>query len=410
MRIAVTANGPGEVAGWVRPLLRSLYERAPDTQVHAFLVPDDYATGREAEMVRALFPQASVYDPKTYVKFALGRNVTGVPANVDVVQYAGGDLLHAARLHSRLKGKAATYKFSRRSYRRLFDRAFAVDDKNVEQLEAWGTPRARIERVGNLAVDGALLEAAAPVEAGTPEDGILIMPGSRAYEVENLIPFYFTAAMRIVRERPEVPVAFGISPFTALARVRAAVEGGGDPRVFAQRGRLVVESERSYLESLDGTIRVPLVFNALAAAKRARLVLTIPGTKTIELAVLGKPAVTITPLNAPEIVTFNGPLTYLHRVPFIGVPLKRAVAVGLSRRFTYHTQPNMDAGEMTLWEVHGTVTPGRIARVALERYDDRAWIAASGERLSGLYRDQVGAADRMAESLLALGDLRGAAT
>jgi hypothetical protein len=402
MRIAVTANGPGEVAGWLRPLLRALYERAPDTEAHVFLVPDDYATGHEASTVRAFFPQASVYDPKTYLKFALGRSVPGIPDSVDLVQYIGGDLLHAARVHARLKGKAATYKFSRRRYRTLFDRAFAVDAKNVEQLEAWGTPSARIQRVGNLVVDGALLEAQAPLEAGTPEDGILMMPGSRAYEVENLIPFYFTTALRILRERPGLPIAFGISPFTALADVRAAVERGGDPRVFAQRGRLVTEDERTYLESLDGGIRVPVLFNALAAAKRARLVLTIPGTKTIELAVLGKPAMTITPLNAPEIITINGPLTYLHRVPLIGVPLKRAVAVGVSRRFEFHTQPNMDAGDMVVCEIHGTVTPGRIARVALDRYDDRGWIVSAGDRLAGLYRDHIGAAGRVAESLLDL--------
>jgi lipid-A-disaccharide synthase len=402
MRIALTANGPGEVAGWVRPLLRRVYERAPETEVHLFLVPDDYATGFEAETARALFPQAHVYDPKTYVRFALGRGVEGAPKSVDVVQYLGGDLLHASRLHARLKGRAATYKFSRKGYRKLFDRAFAVDEKNAEQLERWGTPPERIERVGNLAIDGALLEAQAPLEPGAPNDGILVMPGSRAYEVENLIPFYFTTAVRIAAERPEIPIAFGLSPFTPYAQVRDAIERGGDPRVFAQRGRLVVEGERAFLETLDGRLRFPILHNALAAASRARLVLTIPGTKCIELAVLGTPTVTITPLNAPELVTVNGLLTYLHRVPLVGVPLKRAVAVGLSNRLVHHTQPNMDANEMVVCELHGTVTPGRVARVALERYDDRAWLASSGTRLAGLYRGHAGAADRMAASILGL--------
>lgn len=402
MRIAVTANGPGEVAGWLRPLLRSLYARVPDLEAHIFLVPDDYATGFEARTVREFFPQARVYDPKVYVRFALGRRVDGVPDRVDVVQYAGGDLLHAARLHSRLKGRAATYKFSRRGYRELFDRAFAVDQRNAEQLERWGTPLDRIVQVGNLAIDGAMLEAQMPPEPGVPDDGILIMPGSRGYEVENLIPFYFTAAVRALRERPQLPIAFGLSPFTPLDQVRRAIDRGGDPRVFAQRGRLVAENGATFLESLDGNTRVPVLFNALAAAKRARLVLTIPGTKTIELAALGKPAITVTPLNAPELITFNGPLTYLHRIPLIGVALKRAVAVGVSRRFEYHTQPNMDAGTMLVCEVHGTVTPGRIARVALERYDDREWIVSTGRRLEQLYEGHVGAASRMAESLLAL--------
>ncbi|MGA8474802.1 MAG: hypothetical protein WB681_07005 [Candidatus Cybelea sp.] len=402
MRIALTANGPGEVAGWLRPLLRSLYRHVNDLEALVFLVPDDYATGSEAEIVREAFPAARVYDPKSYLKFALGGRLDGAPARVDLVQYIGGDLLHAARVHARLKGRAATYKFSRRAYRRLFDRAFAVDAYNVEQLAGWGVPLRNIERVGNLAIDGALFEAGLTPEPGTPTDGILIMPGSRAYEIANLVPFFFAVALRILREQPGLPIAFALSPFTSRERVRAAIEQGGHPRMFGQRGRLVSEGDRDYLTSGAGEVRFPILSTALAAARHARLVLTIPGTKTIELAVLGKPALTITPLNAPEIVTINGPLTYLDRIPFVGAPLKRAAAVALSRRFAYHTQPNMDAGAMLIHEVHGTVTPGRIARVALERYEDEAWIASSGNALALLYRDHVGAADRMAESLLNL--------
>ncbi|MFY9663381.1 MAG: hypothetical protein WAK19_02920 [Candidatus Cybelea sp.] len=402
MRIAFTANGPGEVAGWLRPLLRSLYRQSPGLDALVFLVPDDYATGFEAQMVREAFPAALVYEPKSYLKFALGGQLDGLPSSVDVVQYIGGDLLHARRLHARLKGRAATYKFSRRAYRNVFDRAFAVDRRNAEQLEAWGTAPERIDRVGNLAIDGALFEAALSSDEATASDGIVIMPGSRPYEIENLIPFYFAVALRIRRERPEIPIAFAISPFTPGAQVRAAIEGGGHPRMFGARGRFVTEEGRDYLTSATGGIRVPVVTNALAAAARARLVLTIPGTKTIELAALGKPAIALTPLNAPELVTINGPLTYLNRIPFFGIPLKRAVAVGVSRHFPLHTQPNMDAGASLIREVHGTVTPGRIARIALEAFDDQAWLAAASQALAALYREHVGASDRMAQSLLAL--------
>ena len=403
MRIALTANGPGEVAGWVRPLVRRLYERAPDTDIYLFLVPDDYATGYEAELAHKLFPSAHVYDPKTYVRFALGRSSEGVPDRVDLVQYMGGDLMHAMRLSRRLRARAATYKFSKKSYSNRWERAFAVDTKSVEQLRAWNVPSERILQVGNLAIDGALLEAQAPKEVGIPEDGILIMPGSRGYEVENMVPFFFTAALRIVNERPGTRIAFGISPFTPIEDVRKAIEGGGHPRLWAQSGKLVEGRDGPELASLDGNVRFPVLRNALSAATRARLVITLPGTKCIELAALGIPMITITPLNAPEVITINGPLTYLDRIPLIGIPLKRAAAVGVSRRFKYHTQPNIDANEMLIEELHGTQTAGHVARVALDRYLDANWLARSKERLSSLYEDHVGAADRMAESLLELG-------
>lgn len=402
MRIALTANGPGEVAGWVRPLVRRLYERAPDTEIHLFLVPDDYATGFEARLARELFPSAHVYDPKQYLATAFGRDVEGLPKHVDLVQYLGGDLMHAVRLHKRFGGVASTYKFSKPNYRSTFAKFFAVDEKNVEQLRAWQAPDERIERIGNLAIDGALIEAQAPLEPGVPDGGILVMPGSRPYEVANLIPLFFTAALRILRERPGTPIAFGISPFTPYEQVRDAIERGGDPRVWAERGQLLEEHGRAFLVSRDGEVRIPVLRNALAAATRARLVLTLPGTKCIELAALGIPMLTITPMNAPELITFNGPLTYLDRIPVVGASLKRTVAVGVAKRFPYHTQPNIDANTMVIHELHGTLTPGRVARVALDLFADDAALASMRERLAALYRDHVGAADRMAESLLAL--------
>jgi hypothetical protein len=404
MRIAITANGPGEVAGWVRPLVRRLYERDLDLDVHLFCVPDDYATGYEARLARRLFPSAHVYDPKTYLRVALGGAVPGLPDRVDVVQYLGGDLMHAARLHARLGRLASTFKFSKRAYSRRFARAFAVDDANAEHLHATGLSPDRIVVVGNLAIDGALIEAQMPREAGTPEDGVLIMPGSRGYEVENMVPFFFGTALRMAREQPSLKIAFGISPFTPLGDVRRAIEGGGHPRMFGHRGILVEEQDRAYLATEDGAHRFEILRNALAAATRARLVITTPGTKCIELAVLGVPMIALTPLNACEKITMNGPLTYLDHLPLVGAPLKRAVAVNLSRRFPLHTQPNIDANEMVICELHGTLTPGRTARVALERYADAAWIARSKERLRGLYRNHVGAADRMAESLLELAE------
>lgn len=402
MRIAISANGPGEVAGWVRPLVRAIYARDPGAEVSLFLVPDDYASGYEAAMARAWFPTARVFEPKSLLAFSLGRPVEGAPTAVDVVQYLGGDLMHAARLHKRLGGVATTYKFSRARYRQTFVRAFAVDAKNVSELQATGIPDSHIQTVGNLAIDGALIEAEQPLESGAPHDGILIMPGSRGHEVEQLIPFFFTAAQRMLRERPTLRLAFGISPFSSLERVRSAIERGGDGRMWSKRGRLVERGEAAFLESLDGSASFPIVKNALAAARVARLVLTLPGTKTIEVAALGKPMVSISPANTPEKVAINGPLTYLDRVPLVGPALKGAVVLAYGKRFRYHTQPNMDLNDMTICELHGTLSPGRVARVALERYDDSDWLRSSGQRLGALYSGHAGAADRMARALLEL--------
>ncbi|GAC1413706.1 MAG: hypothetical protein NVSMB64_23960 [Candidatus Velthaea sp.] len=400
MILALTANGPGEFAGWVRPLLAALFAREPGLDVRLFFVPDDYATGREADVARALFPQAHVYAPREYLRFALGGSLAGLPGRVDRVQYLGGDLMHVARLHKRLGGVATSYKFSRRSYRDRFARVFAVDEANREQLLGSSTPPDRIQITGNLAIDGALAEAAGafgdpPSDAA--RDGIIILPGSRKYEVANAYPMFLAVAIAL-RERlgPGVPIAFGCSPFTTDAELAGGLSGGGDYRAFGVRGELI-EGGRAIR---SGAHTFALVRATMRAAAHARLAIAIPGTKLIELAALGIPAVACVPLNAPELAVINGPLQYLGRLPGIGAPLKRAVTLAVASRFTYFAQPNIDAGREILPELSGTLFPSRIAAVAAERYADAAWCRRAGAELRGLYAGHAGAAQRMSTALL----------
>lgn len=402
MRLVITCNGPGETAGWLRPLLREIYEQQPDADVHVFYVPDDYATGEEPRVARELFPRAHVYDPKAYLRAAVGGSVEGGPDGAEAVLYLGGDLMHAARLHARFGGAFATYKFSRPKYAERTARAYAVDEANEKQLAEWHVAPDRIERVGNLAIDGAFVESQAPPEKGAPNDGILFMPGSRTLEVRHLVPFFFTAALSIRREAPAIPIAFGISPFTKLEDLRSAIEAGGDTRLFARRGALYEREGLAYLMTADGSAGFPIVRNALSAARVARLAVTIPGTKVIELAALGVPVVSCTPANAPELAAINGPLTYLDRIPFFGVPAKRAVVLAYSRKHRFHTQPNIDTQRSIVCELHGTLTPGRVARVALDRFADTQWLRDSSQALGALYREHEGAAGRMARSVLSL--------
>ena len=62
MILALTANGPGEFAGWVRPLLTALYARDPALDVRVF-VPTTTPPGTK-RITCARFPQATVYAPR----------------------------------------------------------------------------------------------------------------------------------------------------------------------------------------------------------------------------------------------------------------------------------------------------------------------------------------------------------
>jgi hypothetical protein len=399
MILALTANGPGEFSGWVRPLLTALYARDPALDVRLFFVPDDYATGHEADVARTLFAAAHVYTPREYVQFALGRPLAGVPPRADRVQYLGGDLMHAARLHKRLGGIATSYKFSRKAYRTLFERVFAVDEANRTQLIAGGAPPERVVTVGNLAIDGALGEASGafgdpPSDAA--RDGIIILPGSRKHEVANLYAMFVAVALELRRRLPDVPIAFGRSPFTTDAELAAGLASGGDPRIYGAAAELVDGGAAIRC----GAETFPVVHAAMRAAASARLAISIPGTKLTELAALGVPAIVCVPFNAAELAVINGPLQYVGKLPLVGAPLKRAAVLAVAARFTHYAQPNMDLGRRLLPELSGTLFPSRIAAVAAEHYADGAWCAQAGAELRALYAPHAGAAQRMSAALL----------
>jgi hypothetical protein len=398
MRIAITANGPGEFAGWVRPLVHALRARDPAAEIHVLCVPDDFATGREAAYVEALFPGVRAYPPSAYLRLALGRGVEGLPPRVDRVQYLGGDLAHAARVHARLGGVASSYKFSRKKYAATFARVFAVDEANRDQLRGWSTPAERIRIIGNLAIDGALGEAAGlygDPATDVAREGIVLFPGSRKHEVLNILPLFVRVALNLRRMLPDVPIAFAGSPFVPDDVLRAALAGGGDhPLSYGARADLA-----------DGAIvaqgeRFPLVRAAMRAASVARLAVTIPGTKVIELAALGIPAVVCTPFNAPELAVIGGPLQYVGKLPWVGTSIKRAAVLAVAKRFTHFAQPNIDAGKELDVEIQGTLLPSQVAHAAAERWNDAQWCARTGAELRALYAHHAGAAERMATFLL----------
>ena len=302
MKIVFTVNGPGEYAGWLRPLLWALYARDPVTSRRVF------RTRRFCDRPRTCgcagpTSRSCKSSRRTSTSGLRSAGRSRDAARVDRVQYLGGDLMHAAHLGKRLRAEVTSYKFSRPRYRTRFARVFAVDERNRAQLIEWKTPPDRITTVGNLAIDAAFREVETGDEAaaGFATDGVVIMPGSRRGEIANGIPFFLRVAERLRELDPAIPIAFALSPFTTTDEVARALAKGGLPTFYGARGHVAERDGIVYLQSEDRSHEFAVVRNAMRAASRARLVATIPGTKTIELAALGVPMVAAVPFNAPRL-------------------------------------------------------------------------------------------------------------
>jgi len=396
-RVVVTTNGPGELMGWARPFLRAVLARAPETEVTIVLVPCPYATGREAAHAKAMFPNAHVLDPKAYGRFLVNRRVDGMHRGPGILQYLGGDLFHATTLAKRLGLAPLTYKFSRRAYSPSFQRFYALDEDNARNLRAAGAPPERVRVVGNLVADSVLGTLEGPPSSPGVGDGLCILPGSRPAEIKYLMQFYLAAARELSRRLPGVPVTFVVSPFNSDEQLTEALARKPDVKYGGIQGRL--NADGTAIEG-DG-VRVALDRSGdYRALSRAQLVVTIPGTKCLEAAVLGRPMLVLVPLNRPDEITLNGLGAYLHHVPFVGRPLKRWLVRKVERTFTYVAQPNIDVGRELAPEMRGVMMPGDVVDRICDLLARPADLRAMGETLSKVYASHVGAAGRMAADAL----------
>lgn len=398
-RIVVTTNGPGELSGWARPFVRAVYRQAPDADVTIVFVPCPYATGREAAVAQSMFPDARVVDPRAYGRFLVNRAVPGMERGAGALQYLGGDLFHATTVARRLGLAPMTYKFTRRSYSQSFVRFYAIDAGNAAQLRRDKAPPERVRVVGNLVADavlGSLTQAPQPPGVGR---GVAILPGSRPNEIRYALPFFLAIARNLRRLRPSEDIGFVMSALGGIEMMRAALAAAPDPRMLGVGGAL---SDDGRSIAIDGE-RFPVdVGSDYARVARSQLVITIPGTKCIEAAVLGRPMLVVVPLNIPEKIAVNGLAAYLDLVPLVGKPLKSMIVRSLERRFRFVTQPNIDADRMVVPEMRGVLDPADVASEAGRMLDDPESLRRMGETLASLYRHDVGAADRMAAEAVAV--------
>jgi lipid A disaccharide synthetase len=188
-----------------------------------------------------------------------------------------------------------------------------------------------------------------------------------------------------------------LSPFNGDEELRTALAMPPDKRLYSVSGTLGGDGKS--FETEFGSFRVDRTgdYRAFGASQ---LLVTIPGTKCIEAAVLGRPMLVVVPLNRPDVIAVNGLAGYLHLVPIVGRPLKSWVVRSAERRFRFVTQPNIDADRNVVPEMRGVLHPDEIAARAAHMLDEPGALRAMGETLAQIYASDAGASRRMAAEAL----------
>ncbi len=383
----LVSSGPGEVSNWAAPMARAAAawaaRRGIPLRLSLVLPPCQFASGQEIPFARRQEVFARILGPRACLGLVLG--LARFPAaGPGCVLHLGGDLWYSATLGRRLGFPAFAYAETplvrRRAHR--FRRIFLPSQTLADRLCADGVPGERLAVVGDLRVDHLSAFRALAGEARRASR-VALLPGSRRWIVDAFLPFLLATAAAIRARRPDVAFSLAVSPFLPREALARALAAHGS--LLGDLGIDVVEDDRPGAR--------------LARLAQSDLAITLPGTNTVELAVLGVPMLVVLPLDRPDRIRTEGLSEWLSRIPGLGAAIKGAMAWRLTRRPQLLAWPNREAGRPVVPELVGRLAPAEVAARALALLEDRAALERTARELRGLYPTPAGVAERMLDEM-----------
>ncbi|OGR98588.1 MAG: hypothetical protein A2V88_07725 [Elusimicrobia bacterium RBG_16_66_12] len=392
VELILAGNGPGELSGWIAPVARAARSAAGnDLRLTLALSPSQFASGRESDVVRGWNLFDRVLDPRTCLRVASGLQQVPVD-DASALIHLGGDLWLSGRLAARLRIPACalveTVLIARRHA--AFRRIFAVSDALARQLAERGVSPAKIVTTGDPRGDamGTTPRAGtSPAARGEDAFVVSILPGSRDRVYTVLVPYFLRVAHALAAAVPDVRFNIIVSPYLSRDAV-AAVRADASRQWPSLALKWVTE---------DG-------WAALAASD---FVLTIPGTNTLELAMLAIPFAVVVDTTLVPLASMEGALEWITRVPGIGPALRRRVLMRYLARLRFASLPNIRLGRAVVPEWVGRWPPEELAKQVA------AWLQAPDKRealrreLQETFALHPGAAQAIASSALELAAARG---
>lgn len=346
--VFILSNSPGEISGWVKPVVEEVVRRGTDARITLVAVPCPYASGME------LCYGGEIEGVDNAVTFKnLWRSV--LPCyEKNLVLQLGGDPMWGALLSVRFRCAWMIYT-SRPKFRLMVTHYFLPDAKAAERFAKAGVSRDKYTTAGNLILESVpaymdKAEARRQMGLAEGERAITFMPGSRPFEYKEGFPFFCETAEQILSKHSACCVFMPVAPTVDESVLR---EGLAEAGVNWRGGDVVKEIDRI------GPGRISLVRGDNCAALAASdLAVAFPGTNNLQIAALGVPLVVVAPLNKAEEIPLDGLLGLLP-----SGKLKRKIVLAMNRREKYVTLPNRLAGAPVVEEHREFLVPSMVAEI-----------------------------------------------
>ncbi len=408
--IVILSNGPGELATWVRPVVRALRQQLGDrrdqVRISVILSPCPHATGKEAAIARSYPEIDRVQEAQHFWPFLLrGKTADNWGwREKGVVLFLGGDQFFTLVLGKRLGYRTVIYAEREARWQRWIDR-FAVMNSQV-QPQKYGH---KFTIVGDLIADVAGewgKEAGEGGEWVEAEELIGLLPGSKSAKLMQGVPLCLAIAECIHQVRPHTQFVIPVAPSLEIETLAEFANPQQNPileLVNGTPGELKQEDNNSlaYLETPSG-LRVPLWRRSPAydLLSQCTLCLTTVGANTAELGALGIPMIVLLPTQQLDAMrAWDGLPGILANLPLLGSMFAKLINRLVLRQGKLFAWPNIWAGEEIVPELVGNLQPQQVAELVLNWLENPEKLQMTRDRLHSV-RGQPGAANTIAKILI----------
>jgi lipid-A-disaccharide synthase len=416
--ILILSNGPGEVANWVRPVVRELRQqwgrdRTP-LRISVILSPCTNAMGTEAEVVRGFEGCDRVQAADHFWPFLLwGKTAEDWDWRPQgIVIFLGGDQVFPVVIGKRLGYKIVIYAEWAARWPRWVDRFAVMTEAVAQKLPPQHRHKAQI--VGDLLRD---VERTSPPAEATETEWIGILPGSKPMKLMQGVPGAIAIANRLKQLRPQsriaIPVAPTLDPAT-LARYADPEFNAIAARFDNATATLITPPDAPpYLQTAQGN-RIDLWtdYPAHDRLRHCQICITTIGANTAELAALGVPMCVMIPTQQIDAMrAWDGVPGLIANLPGIGTAFVTAFNSGMywyyqrrekqGKKILY-AWPNLWAGREIVPELVGErADPEPLTTYLDDLLNDPTRLAQMRTDLEGV-RGQSGAARALVAGLASL--------
>jgi lipid-A-disaccharide synthase len=412
--ILILSNGPGELATWVRPVVRQvrslLLEQDPTgnlsqaVRISLVLSPCPHATGKETAIARGYQEIDRVQAPQDFMKFLL----TGKTAEnwqwcqEGVVLFLGGDQIFPVIIGKRLQYKTVVYAEWSARWWQWIDQFALMRSPVADTVPAKYQDKLTI--IGDLMAD--VVQDLANVDLVNTDLGqandqeiIGLLPGSKPAKLSQGLPLTLAIADYVHQQRPNTRFILPMAPTLDFATL-AKYAGAENPMV-QQFGNITATLQDNYLVTNTGLkVTIHTENPAYGILRQCRLCITTVGANTAELGSLAVPMLVLLPTQELDAMrAWDGLPGILARLPGVGSLFAKIINTIVLRQGKLFAWPNIWAGKEIVPELVGKLQPNTVGDFVLEYLANPTKLQTMGDRLRQV-RGEAGASKKLAKLVI----------